>query len=61
MGVHMPIQASRRWGRSRPRPQVPDRRRRSGGRGANRKAANGMRKRRSAHGNGVSVHKHPIV
>ena len=40
MGVHMPIQASRRWGRSRPRPQVPDRRRRSGGRGANRKAAN---------------------
>ena len=23
MGVHMPIQASRRWGRSRPRPQVP--------------------------------------
>ena len=39
MGVHMPpspmpYQASRRGGRSRPRPQVPDRHRRSGGRGA---------------------------
>ena len=39
MGVHMPpspmpYQASRRGGRSRPRPQAPDRHRRSGGRGA---------------------------
>ena len=39
MGVHMPpspmpYQASRRGGRSRPRPQAPDRHRRSCGRGA---------------------------
>ena len=39
MGVHMPpspmpYQASRRGGRSRPRPQAPERRRRSCGRGA---------------------------
>ena len=39
MGVHiqpspMPYQASKEGGRSRPRPQVPDRHRRSGGRGA---------------------------